>query len=128
MRPEMSAPPYLIGAVLGGTTMSVLSAGGTFILEKTKPTPKTLTRDFILGSILLLLIMQILPDSTTRLIGWVTSFATLPAAAASASSLPAFLPGIGSMVEAVSAPAAAAVPSAPVASDELEVKVGVPRF
>ena len=111
-----SGSSYLAGALLGGTTMSALSAGGTFLLEKKKPTPKTLARDFILGAVLLLLILQILPESTAKLIGYLTSFVALPALSSLASTpaaLVAEAPSISSLVDA---------------AGEMEVKVGVPRF
>lgn len=100
-----SGANYLVGAALGGTTMSVLSAVGTAVLEKKKPTPKTLARDFILGAVLLVMILQLLPESTGRLIGYVTSLFAVPAA-------------LGALPSIV----------APAASDDIEVKVGVPRF
>jgi hypothetical protein len=108
------------GALLGGTTMSILSAAGAFVLEKKQPTPKTLARDFILGAILLLLILQILPESTGKLISYVTSFATVPAFAT---------------VTSMASAAAAATSSTDLSAqdgatpiDDMEVKVGVPRF
>lgn len=90
--------------------MSVLSAAGTLALEKKKPTPKTLARDFILGAILLIFILQLLPESTGKLIAYVTSFIALPAAI-STDSLSALT---GAVTAAV--------------TDDVEVKVGVPRF
>lgn len=106
-----------MGALLGGFTMSVVSAGGTYAMEKVKPTAKSLMRDFILGAILLLLIMQVLPDSTTRFVGWFLSL--VPAITSVASTLD----GPASSLTAL-LPATEASPS----SDEVQVKVGVPRF
>ncbi len=111
-----TAPPYLMGAVLGGTAMSVISASGTYIMEKVRPTAKSLARDFILGAILLSLIMQVLPDSTTRFVGW---FLSLVPAVASVSSTLEAPTGLTSLLPAV---------TPTLASDEVEVKVGVPRF
>ncbi len=110
---------YLAGAVLGGTTMSVLSAAGSMALEKKQPTPKTLARDFILGAILLLLILQLLPESTGKLITYVTSFISVPAIAAASSA--------GSTVAEVATAAIENVVGS-AAADDIEVKVGVPRF
>jgi hypothetical protein len=105
-----------MGAVLGGTTMSVVSAIGTYMMEKVKPTTKSLARDFILGAILLSLIMQVLPDSTTRFVGWFLSL----------------VPAIASVSSSLEAPTASLVGLLPAAStlvsDEVQVKVGVPRF
>jgi hypothetical protein len=96
--------------------MSAVSGAGTFFLESKAPTSKTLARDFILGAVLLLLIMQLLPESTQKLIGYVTALAAAPAAAAVAAATTAS--------DAVAAVAAVAAP----VSGEPEVKVGVPRF
>ena len=79
----MELSTYAVGALLGGTSMSLLSAVGTYAVEKTKPTTKTLSRDFILGAVLLLLILQLLPESTGKLIHGIIRFAT-PAIAATA--------------------------------------------
>ncbi len=109
----------IAGALLGGTTMSVLSAAGTYALEKKKPTTKTMARDFILGAVLLLLILQLLPESTGKLIGMITSLVSVPAAATAVSAV------------SVVSDAAAAVVENVVGSgvtDDIEVKVGVPRF
>ena len=105
---------YVTGALLGGTTMSVLSAAGSLALEKKAPTPKTMARDFILGAILLLLILQLLPESTSKLITYVTSFMAIPAAAA-----------VAAVPDMASAVAESVVGGG---SDDIEVKVGVPRF
>lgn len=105
-----NGPSYLAGALLGGTTMSVLSAAGAIALEQKKPTPKTMARDFILGAILLIFILQLLPESTGKLIAYVTSFIALPAAISTGS--------LSSITEAVTS----------AATDDVEVKVGVPRF
>ena len=65
---------YLVGILFGGVLISALGALSTYNLENKKPTTKSLARDFIIGSILFLLIMQILPDSSTSLINSITSF------------------------------------------------------
>jgi hypothetical protein len=101
----------VIGGALGGTTMSILSGAGTFALEKKVPTMKTVARDFILGAVLFLLILQILPESTGKLVSFVTSFVSIPAAAAISSGTV--------MVDAL---------AVAVETDDVEVKVGVPRF
>lgn len=97
--------------------MSAVSGAGTFFLEKKPPTAKTLARDFILGAVLLLLIMQLLPESTQKLIGYVMALAAAPAAAMATAAA-------ATASDAVAAVAAVAAP----ASGEPEVKVGVPRF
>jgi hypothetical protein len=99
------ASQFLVGGVVGGITLSLVSAAGTFALEKEVPTPKTLSRDFILGSILFLMIMQLLPESTGKIISLIMSLVVIP------KVLSTSLPDIKELV-----------------NDEIEVKVGVPRF
>jgi predicted branched-subunit amino acid permease len=86
-------------------------------MEKKVPVPKTIARDFILGAVLLLLIMQLLPESTQKLIGYVTALAAVPAASAVAAA-----------TEAISEVAAAVPAVAALTDGAPEVKVGVPRF
>jgi len=48
-----------------------ISAVSSYYVEQTMPAPKLLARDFILGAILLLIIMQVLPESTSNLIQFI---------------------------------------------------------
>jgi hypothetical protein len=65
---------YLIGILFGGILISTLGAISTYNLENKKPTTKSLIRDFIIGSILFVLVMQLLPESSISLITALTSF------------------------------------------------------
>jgi len=65
---------YLIGVLFGGILISTLGAISTYNLENKKPTTKSLIRDFIIGSILFVMVMQLLPESSTSLITALTSF------------------------------------------------------
>lgn len=65
---------YIIGILFGGILISTLGAISTYNLENKKPTTKSLTRDFLIGSILFVLVMQLLPESSTMLINTLTSF------------------------------------------------------
>lgn len=85
----------------GGAVLSSLGAGSTLVLEKRTPTVKSLARDFIIGAFMLAMIMQLLPESTASLLQAVFAF------------LPASLPALGSVASA---------------TDDMEVRVGVPRF
>jgi len=97
-----SAPGWL-GPILGGSVLSAVSAAGSFAIEKKAPTVKTLGRDFILGAIFFLLISQLLPESTGKLLA--AAFALFTISIPSSSSTPAT-----SLLE------------------EMEVRVGVPQF
>lgn len=87
--------------------MSALSAGGTWLVEKRQPSPKSLARDFILGAVLIVMIMQLLPESSQTLLTGVLALFTTARVA-----------------QEMTEPAAPSVS----ASEEFEVKVGVPRF
>ena len=100
---ELNSSVYLLGAGLGGATLATTSAVGMWFLEKKQPTGKTVGRDFILGAILVILLLQVVPDSTTALL----------------SGLLAFVPTLSS--SPIMDVTVAAV-------DEVEVRVGVPRF
>ena len=112
-----SSPGAWVGPVLGGSVLSVLSAGGTFLLEKRQPTPKSLARDFILGAVLILMISQLLPESTNTLLMSVLALFTSFHAASGGGGSPS------EPTQSASEPV-----SQTVGLDEMEVKVGVPRF
>jgi hypothetical protein len=97
-----------VGMILGGTLIMSLSAGSSFFVEKQKPSPKALVRDFIVGSVLVALIMQLLPESSETVLTGL--FSLIPASVA----LPA-LPSLPSMGSSTS-------------TDDMEVEVGVPKF
>ncbi len=82
-------------------------------LEEKKPTMKSVSRDFIIGAVMVIMIMQLLPESTSSVIQYLLALAPLSlfrsAPAAIAESAAGFS-GIGG------------------GSDEVEVKVGVPKF
>jgi RsiW-degrading membrane proteinase PrsW (M82 family) len=69
---------YAFGLLFGGVIISLLGALSTYTVEKKKPTMKSVIRDFIIGSVLFLLIMQLLPESSESLISYILSFVALP--------------------------------------------------
>jgi RsiW-degrading membrane proteinase PrsW (M82 family) len=86
------------GILIGGSLISALGALSTYNVENKKPTMKSITRDFIIGSVLFLLIMQLLPESSSSMIQYI------------ASLIPSGLPTISSSV------------------DDLDIQVGIPKF
>lgn len=62
------------GILFGGIFISSLGALSTYTLEKKNPTIKTVSRDFIIGSILFLFIMQLLPESSAAIIAFLLSY------------------------------------------------------
>ena len=101
----MSATPLVPGMIIGGVLISALGAGSTVVLEEKQPTVKSVSRDFIIGSVMVLMILQLLPESTTSLIQWLLGLVPL------------------SMLSKVQAGG-----SSGGASDTMEVKVGLPKF
>ena len=93
--------PLVPGMVLGGIVIAMLGAVSTIYLEEKNPSVKSVVRDFIIGAIMLLCILQLLPESSTSLIQAVMA------------SIPFSLP-----LSALQ----------PVVQDDMEVKVGVPNF
>jgi len=100
---------YWVGATLGGLTLATVSAIVMWVAEQKMPNSKTIGRDVILGIILFFLLLQLLPESTTALVTAIMSVVTF----SSVNTV------VGGAVEAV----AAVTPT-----DEMEVRVGVPKF
>ena len=100
------------GMAVGGVIISVLGTGSTLFLEKKNPSVKSVMRDFIIGAVLIAIVMQILPESTSSFVKMVLAF--LPVAASSAAGA---MKG-GAMTSSGDG----------AGSDEMEIKVGVPNF
>lgn len=96
----MSSTPLVSGMLLGGFVIASLGAGSTYFLEEKNPSFKTVGRDFIIGAAMLAMILQLLPESSTSLIQYILQLAPL--------SLMSNVQSGG--------------------QDDMEVKVGVPRF
>jgi len=101
----MSTTPLVPGMIIGGVLISVLGAGSTVVLEEKQPSVKSVSRDFIIGSIMMLMILQLLPESSSSFIQWVLGLVPL--------SLFSKLHTGGGVTDII---------------DNMEVKVGVPRF
>ena len=97
----MSTQLLVPGMVLGGVVISSLGAGTTYYLEEKDPSIKTVARDFIIGAIMMMMILQLLPESSEYMIGVIMSLAPLSLFTKAAA-------GGG--------------------EPEMEVKVGVPNF
>jgi uncharacterized membrane protein YczE len=100
----MSQTPLVTGMALGGAVISALGAASTHFVEEKQPSVKTLSRDFIIGSIMVLMIMQLLPESSTSIVEFIMSLVPLTL----------FAQGTTASMEVI--------------KDEMEVKVGVPKF
>lgn len=64
----------LLAIGLGGTTIAILGGVAEYLKEKEIPKMKGIMRDFIIGSIMTLLLFQLLPDSMNDLTYSLSSF------------------------------------------------------
>jgi len=103
--PSIPRSVYWIGGSLGGFVLAITSAAVMWLAEKKIPNGKTIGRDVLLGVILFFILLQILPESTMALVTTVMSIFTFSAMSSS-------------ITPNVIMPA----------SDEMEVRVGVPKF
>jgi hypothetical protein len=106
----VAQPPLMAGMALGGVVISALGAGSTVFVEEKKPSFKSVTRDFIIGAIMVALIIQLLPESATTVIQFALSLAPL------------------SLFQGGGAAGALGTLSSGTGASEEEVKVGVPSF
>jgi hypothetical protein len=110
---ETNSSLYWIGGIGSGVFITALSATAMWFLENKKPTAKTVGRDFILGAILFFILLQLVPESMMTLLGG--AIALVPTM--SGGSAPEVIENV---IETLTSTVAA--------SDEVEVRVGVPRF
>ena len=59
---------YIYGMLLGGTVVSALGGAAEYMKEKQMPSYKSMIRDFLVGAILVLFLLQIVPDSMENLV------------------------------------------------------------
>ena len=78
-------------------------------LEEKKPTLKSVSRDFLIGAFMVVMVMQLLPESATSAINYLMALAPLTLFSGGGSSSSADSSSSGS-------------------ADDFEVKVGVPKF
>jgi len=67
----------IVGIVAGGLFVSALGGVAEYVREKEIPSPKGLVRDFLIGAILVVFLLQIMPDSVTTLFAFLPSLKTL---------------------------------------------------
>jgi VIT1/CCC1 family predicted Fe2+/Mn2+ transporter len=100
--------PSWLAPVLGGFALTAISSSSNYYVSKETPTVKTVGRDFILGAIIMLLIMQLVPESVAKLMTLIVSVASIQLSTGTTK-------GGALLLE-------------PSPSEEMEVRVGVPRF
>jgi hypothetical protein len=90
----------LMGMLFGGAVISALGASSVYVMEKQKPKLKTIIRDFIIGAVLVMMLLQIMPDTTSSLLEGV-------------SNAVSSIPSVSSVSSAVS---------------DFEIQTGIPKF
>ena len=103
----MSSTTLAAGIALGGVIISGMGAATTYTMEKKQPTIKSIMRDFIIGCVLVLMLVQLLPDSGQTVMG--------------------FLPSASAVLSGAAAIAATATGTSD-QPNEMEIHVGVPGF
>jgi hypothetical protein len=101
------APPsqsMVLGMGIGGIVISSIGAISMNAMEKKKPTVKSLIRDFIIGAIMVILLLQVLPDSAQQLVDTV-------------KSIPSFSSSFVGGGSSISSSAA-----------DMDIQVGIPNF
>ena len=106
----MSQTPLITGIVLGGVLISSVGAASSHFMDEKPPSMKSVSRDFIIGAVMVAMIMQLLPESSTSVIEFVLKMAPLALFAESKNV-------VETITEVVTA-----------APAEEEVVVGVPKF
>lgn len=101
-----SSQSMVLGMSIGGVVISSVGAIAGYSMEKKKPTVKSLIRDFIIGAILVLMLLQILPDSAQTLVDTVRS-------------LPSFSSGLMS---------GGGGSSSGSSFGDMDIQVGIPKF
>jgi uncharacterized membrane protein len=119
--------PVWIAPILGGIVLCLMSTASVYYVERSAPKPKALARDFILGAIIVMCIMQILPESVSNCMGMLMSFGSV-------FNLSSLTDNTAShTVEKVSDVVQSITPSIIVPNfsgepDEIDVRVGIPNF
>lgn len=100
----MSSSMLAAGIAIGGVTIAGVGAASTYYMDNKKPSIKSIMRDFIIGSVLVLMLIQLLPDSIQQVAGLLPSLSSVATM-------------VGGATESVAS-----------ATNEMEIQVGVPGF
>lgn len=100
----MSSSMLAAGIAIGGVTIAGVGAVSTYYMDNKKPSIKSIMRDFIIGSVLVLMLIQLLPDSIQQVASFLPSFSSVATM-------------VGGAAETVAA-----------ATNDMEIQVGVPGF
>ena len=67
----------LYGMFLGGAVIASLGALSEYAQKNELPNTKSVMRDFLIGSILVLFVLQVLPESVSTIFSYLPSFQSL---------------------------------------------------
>jgi hypothetical protein len=76
-----------MGIVAGGLLISCLGGIAEYMREKEVPSYKSLVRDFLIGAVLVVFLLQIMPDSMSNIFTFLPSFKGLTEVVPSVGSL-----------------------------------------
>ncbi len=63
----------ILGIVAGGVLISTLGGIAEYMREKEMPGYKSLVRDFLIGAVLVVFLLQIMPDSMSSILAYLPS-------------------------------------------------------
>ena len=69
---------YVYGMLLGGAVVSALGGAAEYWKEKEIPSYKSFVRDFLVGAVLVLFLLQIVPESMSSLVNALPSMPAIP--------------------------------------------------
>ena len=90
----------LAGMAIGGSVISIIGSASHYASEKELPKTKAIIRDFLIGAVLVLLLLQLIPDSMASI------FSSLP-------SITSIMKGGAGIIEEAS---------------DMDIQTGVPGF
>lgn len=77
----------VLGIVAGGVLISALGGVAEYMREKEMPSPKGFVRDFIIGAVLVVFLLQIMPDSMSSVFAYLPSFKGISSAIPSVETI-----------------------------------------
>jgi hypothetical protein len=77
----------ILGIVAGGVLISMLGGFAEYMREKEMPGYKSLVRDFLIGAVLVIFLLQIMPDSMVHILTYLPSMKGLVDVVPSVGSL-----------------------------------------
>jgi len=116
--------PVWVAPILGGLVLCLMSTASVYYVERDFPKPKALARDFILGAILVMFIMQILPESVSNCMAMLMSFGSV--STLTNNTITSTVENVSDVVQSITP--SIIVPNFSGDSDEVDVRVGIPNF